>query len=310
MSYTEFDHMRALRWTKKILVQRELGEKCVECGIKDFRVLEFHHENKDKEHNVSRILSHRTCDVMKEAKKCILLCRNCHMLKHSVGNNLREKYKNNMMNYKGKNCCENCGLCISFALDFHHVDPSLKIFKLSSASYSERSRKDIKKKVESELDKCIVLCRNCHILEHVNEGLNEILDLVYYKINNHSSNSSPMSKNRDCDINTEGSAYRLELSKLLVAWRKNDKNIKKTSNEIGMNATTISDNLNKSKVYRKYRKRMSKQSSKYKGVSWIKGRNKWLSSAKLNGKTKNLGRYDTEEEARRAYLRFIKEKVT
>lgn len=46
-------------------------------------------------------------------------------------------------------------------LDFHHFDPKTKIkevSKLTSASYD---------KIIEEINKCVVLCRNCHYLYHV-----------------------------------------------------------------------------------------------------------------------------------------------
>jgi hypothetical protein len=39
-----------------------------------------------------------------------------------------------------------------------------------------------------------------------------------------------------------------------------------------------------------------------KGYCWDKSRKKWLSCITLNGKQINLGRFDTEQEARQAYL--------
>jgi hypothetical protein len=39
-----------------------------------------------------------------------------------------------------------------------------------------------------------------------------------------------------------------------------------------------------------------------KGYTWDKNRNKWASKISVNYKTINLGRFDTEEEARNAYL--------
>jgi hypothetical protein len=39
-----------------------------------------------------------------------------------------------------------------------------------------------------------------------------------------------------------------------------------------------------------------------KGYYWNKSRNKWKSEIKLDGKSIYLGRFDTEEEARQAYL--------
>jgi hypothetical protein len=45
----------------------------------------------------------------------------------------------------------------------------------------------------------------------------------------------------------------------------------------------------------------------YKGYSWDKDRNKWKSQIHISGKTIHLGRYNTEQEARDAYL-IAKEK--
>lgn len=43
------------------------------------------------------------------------------------------------------------------------------------------------------------------------------------------------------------------------------------------------------------------KTSKYKGVTWDKGRNKWQSRIKKDGKSIYIGRYVSEEEAGRAY---------
>lgn len=52
-----------------------------------------------------------------------------------------------------------------------------------------------------------------------------------------------------------------------------------------------------------YNKTSSRNStSKYKGVSWDSSRNKWITSISVNGRTKHLGRYDSEEEA---YQNFV-----
>jgi hypothetical protein len=42
-------------------------------------------------------------------------------------------------------------------------------------------------------------------------------------------------------------------------------------------------------------------SSKYKGVSWYKNRNKWVSQIKINGKNKHLGYFDCELAAAKSY---------
>lgn len=48
-------------------------------------------------------------------------------------------------------------------------------------------------------------------------------------------------------------------------------------------------------------KRRCNTTSQYKGVSWSSDRNKWMACIALNGKTKNLGRFDNEIDAAKAY---------
>ena len=48
-----------------------------------------------------------------------------------------------------------------------------------------------------------------------------------------------------------------------------------------------------------------KSSSKYIGVSWSKSRNKWVALIYLNGKHKNLGRFNDELEASKAYQKAL-----
>lgn len=67
----------------------------------------------------------------------------------------RTKVKEMAVEYKGGKCCL-CGYkkCIK-ALDFHHVNPKEKDFPISGGTRSFENLKP-------ELDKCILVCRNCH----------------------------------------------------------------------------------------------------------------------------------------------------
>jgi 5-methylcytosine-specific restriction endonuclease McrA len=69
----------------------------------------------------------------------------------------RKKLKQLAVEYKGGKCCK-CGYykCVG-ALDFHHVNPQEKAFGIGSKGYT-RSWESVKK----ELDKCILVCANCH----------------------------------------------------------------------------------------------------------------------------------------------------
>jgi len=60
------------------------------------------------------------------------------------------------VNYKGGKCC-----CCDYdrylgALEFHHVDPTQKDFELSNIKCY------VLETIQQELDKCILLCSNCH----------------------------------------------------------------------------------------------------------------------------------------------------
>jgi len=69
----------------------------------------------------------------------------------------RRKVKEMSIEYKG-GCCERCGYnkCIG-ALEFHHINPEEKDFGIAFKGYT-RSWEKVKK----ELDKCILVCSNCH----------------------------------------------------------------------------------------------------------------------------------------------------
>lgn len=51
--------------------------------------------------------------------------------------------------------------------------------------------------------------------------------------------------------------------------------------------------------------KFNKKSSQYKGVSFDKSRKKWLAQIKINYKKIFLGRYETEEEAKNAYEKYL-----
>jgi len=63
--------------------------------------------------------------------------------------------------YGGK--CSVCGYnrCLD-ALEFHHLDPSVKEFHLGEKRGLSIDR------LRTELDKCILVCRNCHTEIHFN----------------------------------------------------------------------------------------------------------------------------------------------
>jgi len=57
------------------------------------------------------------------------------------------------------------------------------------------------------------------------------------------------------------------------------------------------------------RRKISGTTSRYKGVSWYKRRNRWHATIQINRKTKDLGYFEKEEDAAHAYDEAAKEAV-
>ena len=72
----------------------------------------------------------------------------------------KEKVKDLALTYLGREC-NRCGYkqCAQ-ALHFHHLDPSAKDFTISG---SHTRKWEV---IQRELDKCILLCANCHAEAH------------------------------------------------------------------------------------------------------------------------------------------------
>jgi hypothetical protein len=81
------------------------------------------------------------------------LCKKCHNLNTiKRGRENRKKY----IEYKGGKC-ERCGYYkCSEALEFHHKDPTKKDEAFKNIRYWGLE------KAKEELDKCFLVCANCH----------------------------------------------------------------------------------------------------------------------------------------------------
>ncbi len=73
----------------------------------------------------------------------------------------RKKLREMAREYKG-NKCAICGYSkCSRALSFHHLDPKKKDFGLSTRGLTRSWEK-----IKLEIEKCILLCANCHMEVH------------------------------------------------------------------------------------------------------------------------------------------------
>lgn len=95
------------------------------------------------------------------------LCKKCHSAKSVAA---YARFREELNGIKREAGCILCGHSIPEACDFHHVDPSNKSFTIGRDIMS-RGRD----RVLAEVEKCVVICSNCHRL--VNVGLRSLDDI-------------------------------------------------------------------------------------------------------------------------------------
>lgn len=156
----------ALKAKNKVLPEKEIIEKYLNGSPIYKLALEYHcHKSKIKtiidianvkRENISNV--NRYCEI----HECNYVlnpqgkwkCNKCDIQRVS---DRRRELKLLAVEYKG-GCCEKCGYdkCIA-ALEFHHLDPNEKDFGISSSGHTRSFEK-----LKIELDKCIMVCANCH----------------------------------------------------------------------------------------------------------------------------------------------------
>ncbi len=68
--------------------------------------------------------------------------------------------KKQAVEYKGSRCVDCGGVFPYYVYDFHHLDPTQKEMQFN------RLRRRSWETIKAELDKCVLLCANCHRIRH------------------------------------------------------------------------------------------------------------------------------------------------
>lgn len=71
------------------------------------------------------------------------------------------KRKERLAELKRDRACLRCGFSDPCALDFHHRDPKEKSFKIADRAWNVSWERLLE-----EVEKCDILCANCHRIEH------------------------------------------------------------------------------------------------------------------------------------------------
>ena len=157
-------------------------KKCGKCGL--VKPISKFNKNKNKKDGLNGWCKECRKEYRDNNKKKIVNYRKEHyqehrdeILKHTQeyrnnhkkeSKDYRNSHKKERQEYDNEfklilNCLRvnGCSLCCSYEhLEFHHVIPEYKRFKISDGSgYSNKT-------FISELDKCMLLCKSCHMKVH------------------------------------------------------------------------------------------------------------------------------------------------
>lgn len=159
-----------------------VSKKCIKCNQ---QFVNIHRGNRRLCYNCRPTSDAPTIDLENQTKKCSK-CNiwysftnycplpgryqsYCNTCQASYKSKAKPRIKSECVKYKG-GVCEKCQqIYPDVCYDFHHRDPLQKEFTISNRKTCRFS--DIIKK---ELDKCMILCSNCHRLVH-EELRNKIL---------------------------------------------------------------------------------------------------------------------------------------
>ena len=168
---------------------------CMRCGENNPACLQFHHRNRaEKKRNIAEYATHAGSieKLIHEINKCDVLCANCHSIEHwqekeNVLSIFEEQHaiqgllqgggklsglergrmkarlaKLEFESFKRTLSCQNCGVNHPACLEFHHRDRSEKTNAVSNLVRRYAQPEQLKR----EIEKCDVLCANCHAKLH------------------------------------------------------------------------------------------------------------------------------------------------
>lgn len=173
-----------IRWSKKIKAINLMGKKCEKCGNTNIFNLDFHHKKPvEKTDKISNLLKAPWEKLRNEIVKCKLLCRNCHRETHNL-NSKNKIAKQKLLQIKHEIKCSKCGYDKNLAaLEFHHANKNKKINLFTKCSYRNNEKIKTDKILLKELNKCIILCSNCHNKIHNDKKqFNKLKHKIFLKI--------------------------------------------------------------------------------------------------------------------------------
>ena len=174
---------RHRRWLKSL--KRE-SDGCRDCKAADPVCLDYHHlDSGEKTMAINEMVLYgfSKSRISEEISKCVLLCANCHRKVHSSRNvreEIVEQWDPDVVSnppqtrgeirrwtqlYEESVGCADCDVSDHRCLMFHHEDGAAKrdgVFALIERGYGFQE-------VRAEIERCTVLCANCHRRVHLGD---------------------------------------------------------------------------------------------------------------------------------------------
>ncbi|APX98273.1 homing endonuclease associated repeat-containing protein [Natronorubrum daqingense] len=161
---TEWNTERTLRRRRRLRAWlNDQKQRCSRCPIDHVGCLDFHHRNPDsKTMAVGRMVTfgYGKDALRAEITKCVVLCANCHRKEHfRTLTRPLQRWVHSQKHISGgcKRCVEDDPAC----LDYHHNSGN-KRATVAALVAANRS----KQRIRTEIERCVVLCANCHRIEH------------------------------------------------------------------------------------------------------------------------------------------------
>ena len=211
-------NQRCYRIAKKIQCYNHLGGKCKVCCENNIFKMSIHHKGTKEFGFSKKRWALKWENLLKELQDCELLCFNCHAELHfNELSNVELKRttkaarisKEVLLNYKNASKCKLCGYSKNkHILNFHHTHDKLKEIG-NIKDHQFQSLKNVSESDLKELDKCIVVCPNCHNVAHSDiEFFEQNKKEILQKANNVIENKEKFTDEEVIELRNKGLTFK------------------------------------------------------------------------------------------------------
>lgn len=160
-------------WNKGGTVEGQEGRRCTKCKL-------IYPENNEYfgKHNLNSLGLDTYCKICRKEKTRESYHKNKSSWQATHKKTAVEKQNKIIEIKEQSNGCCKCNEKRYYLLDFHHLDPSKKLFQIAQGGDKGWD------KVLEEIKKCILLCKNCHCEFHYLEKQNNLTIEEYLKEKN------------------------------------------------------------------------------------------------------------------------------